>query len=132
MPVSMLAYRVTLARTATIQSISIFTKTSGGRLYLAIYSDNGGYPGTLKAATAEFTPSSGWNKRDVTSQVSLSAGTYWLVFEPSSNSYGTGYDANGSSGGSYEAPGTYSPMPSTFRAGGRANRYRFSLYATLL
>ena len=100
----LLAYKVSLPRTATIQSISIYTKKTGGKLYLAIYSDNAGYPGTLKAATAEFTPSSGWNTRNVTSQVSLSAGTYWLVFEPSSNSYGTGYDSGGPSNGSYETP----------------------------
>ena len=128
----LLAYRVSLAQTATIQSISIYTKKMGGKLYLAIYGDNGGRPGSLRAATAEFTPSSGWNKRDVTSQVSLSPGTYWLVFEPSSNSYGTGYDSGGPSNGSYERATTYGPMPSTFPAGGQASTNRFSLYATLL
>ena len=128
----LLAYKVSLTRTATIQSISIYTKNKGGKLYLAIYSDNAGYPGSLKATTAEFTPGSGWSTRDVTSKVSLSAGTYWLVFEPSSNNYGTGYDGSGPSNGSYEAPGTYGSMPSIFRSGARANGYRFSLYATLL
>jgi hypothetical protein len=128
----LLAYKVSLTRTATIQSISIYTKNNGGKLYLAIYSDNAGYPGSLQAATAEFTPASGWNTRNVTSQVSLSAGTYWLVFEPSSNAYGTGYDSSGPSNGSYEAPGIYGSMPSNFRLGGRANKYWFSLYATLI
>src|SRR4029077_1023255 len=121
-----------LTRTATIQSISIYTKNNGGKLYLAIYSDNAGYPDSLQAATGEFTPGSGWNTQNVTSQVSLSAGTYWLVFAPSSNGYGTGYDGSGPSNGSYEAPGIYGSMPSNFRPGGRANKYQFSLYATLI
>ncbi len=128
----LLAYKVSLPRAATIQSLSIYTKKSGGTLYLAIYDDNGGYPGALKASTAAFSPSTGWNTRDVTSKVSLPAGTYWLVYEPSSNSYGTGYDAGGSAKSSYEAAGSFGAMPSTYRSGARANSYRFSLYASFL
>ena len=127
----LLAHKVTLPQTATIQSLSIYTKRTGGRLYLAIYADNGGYPGALKATTVEFTPKNGWNTQNVTAPVSLPAGTYWLVYEPSSNNFGTGYDSvGGSPTNSYERSTSYGPMPATFPAGGRANSYRFSLYAT--
>ena len=128
----MLTYKVNLATTATIQSLSIYTKRTGGRLYLAIYGDNAGYPGALKATTAEFTPVTGWNTQSVTTKVALSPGTYWLVVEPSSNNYGTGYDGAGPANNSYNASRAYGPMPATFPAGGQANSYRFSLYATLL
>jgi hypothetical protein len=126
----LLAYKVSLPKAATIQSLSIYTRKTGGKVYMGIYADSAGYPGVLKAATAEFTPKSGWNTQSVTVPISLPAGTYWLVYEPSSNSFGTGYDAGGSANNSFERSTTYGPMPSTFPAGGRANRYRFSLYAT--
>jgi hypothetical protein len=128
----LLAYKVSLAQTATIQSISVYAKRTGGYLRVAIYSDNAGYPGTLQAATAEFAPVAGWNIRTVTSQIALSAGTYWLVCEPSSNSFGIGYDFAGSSKSSYTKAITYGPMPSAYPTGGSASSYRFSMYATLV
>ena len=127
----LLAYKVSLSRTALIQTLSIYTKRTGGKLYLGIYADHNGYPGALKAATAEFRPKHGWNTQTVTAPITLPAGTYWLVYEPSSNNFGTGYDAGGRSARhSYERFTTYGLMPSTFPAGGRANWYRFSLYGT--
>jgi hypothetical protein len=128
----LLAYKVSLPQTAKIQSLSIYTKQKGGKLYLAIYSDNAGHPGALKASTAEFTPQDGWNTQDVTSQVSLPPGTYWLVYEPSSNTYSTGYDNSGPLNGSYEATQNYGPMPLIFPSGGRSRSHRFSLYGSLL
>ena len=128
----LLASRVTLAQAATIQSLSVNTLRAGGTLYLAIYSDNGGYPGALKATTAQFTPTTGWNTKPVVAQALLPAGTYWLVLEPSSNTYGAAYDTAGSANSSINRQMPYGPMPSTFPAGGGPGTYRFSLYATVL
>lgn len=102
------------------------------RFYLAIYADNAGYPGALKATTAQFTPTTGWNTKSVVGPALLPAGTYWLVVEPSSNTYGVAYDSAGSATSSYLIAAPYGPMPSAFPAGGSAGTYRVSLYATLL
>ena len=45
-----------------------------------------GGPGALQASTTSFTPQNGWNTANVATPVSLSPGTYWLAYLPSSNS----------------------------------------------
>jgi len=81
------AENVTLAQAATVQSLSIYVASAGGRLILGIYDATGpnGGPGTLKASTARFTPGTGWNTVKVVAPVSLTAGNYWLAWLPSSN-----------------------------------------------
>ncbi|MBN2755277.1 MAG: hypothetical protein JXR81_10530 [Candidatus Goldbacteria bacterium] len=47
---------------------------------LAIYNNNAGQPGSVIAQTAARSGTTGWNEADLTSPVSLTAGsTYWLV-----------------------------------------------------
>ena len=79
-----------LTEAATIQSLSFYVTAASGNLILGIYDATGpsGGPGTLKASTASFTPTKGWNTAKVVTHVSLAAGSYWLAFLPSSNALG--------------------------------------------
>ena len=83
----LIAQPITLDRTATIESLSMYVNPAAGLLRLGIYDNNAGYPGARKAVTAEFTPVVGWNTQSVTTPVSLAAGTYWLAFTPSSSTF---------------------------------------------
>src|ERR1700719_203014 len=76
----------TLGQTATVQGLSFYVTGASGNLILGIYDATGpnGGPGTLKASTAAFAPTTGWNTAKVT-PVSLTAGAYWLAYLPSSN-----------------------------------------------
>ena len=79
-----------LSETATVQSLSFYVTAAAGNLILGIYDATGpgGGPGALKATTASFAPTKGWNTAKVKAPVSLPAGSYWLTFLPSSNALG--------------------------------------------
>ena len=85
-----LAQSATLAQAATVQSLSFYVTAASGNLILGIYDATGpnGGPGALKASTASFTPGTGWNTANVVTPVSLTAGSYWLAYLPSSNALG--------------------------------------------
>src|SRR5271166_5644623 len=115
---SLVAQKVTLSQTATIQSLSFYVNALGGNLRLGLYADNAGYPGALIASTNEFTPTStGWNTQNVVTPVSLTAGTYWLAYLPQSNSLGFEVSNNGS-GTARWINFNYGPLPATFPSGG--------------
>ncbi len=123
-----LAQSATLSETATIQSLSFYVRTAAGTLQLGIYSDNGGQPGTLMASTATFTPVVGWNTQDVTTPVSLPAGTYWLAYLPSDNGLGFQNDNTGTA----FWQGNYTTLPSPYPSNpSGSGSYHWSLYATL-
>ena len=79
-----------LTEAATVQSLSFYVTAASGNLVLGIYDASGpsGGPGALKASTASFAPTKGWNTAKVATPVSLAAGSYWLAFLPSSNALG--------------------------------------------
>ena len=56
-----------LSKTATVQSLSFYVTAASGNLILGIYDASGpsGGPGALKASTASFTPTKGWNTAKV-------------------------------------------------------------------
>src|SRR3989344_9553336 len=93
----LVAQSTTLSQTATIQSLSFYVTTAGGNLRLGIYDATGpgGGPGTKMAETNSFTPITGWNTANVVTPVSLTVGTYWLAYLPSSSSLGFKIDYNG-------------------------------------
>ena len=122
--------KATLGQTATIQSLSIYFRAAAGHSRLSIYDDKSNYPGTLKAQTAEFTPSVGWNTQNVTSPVSLTAGTYWLIWQTDNNSMSVAYNPNGTNAGAYKGL-TYAAPPANFPSGGSASPDE-SIYATLI
>jgi len=119
-----------LSQSATIQSLSFYVATAAGNLRLGIYSDNSGVPGTLKAWTNEFAATSGWNTQNVTSQVVLPAGNYWLVFLTDNDSM-VGKVATGSGTSYFVHPHTYGALPSTFPSGTSVSSQE-SFYATLI
>jgi hypothetical protein len=83
----LLAQSANLAQAATVQSLSFYVSAASGSLILGIYDATGpnGGPGVLKAWTNSFTPVTGWNTAKVVTPVSLTAGSYWLAYLPSSN-----------------------------------------------
>jgi hypothetical protein len=128
----LLSQSATLGQTATIQSLSFYVNTASGNLRLGIYDAAGtnGGPGNLIASTAEITPINGWNTANVTTPVSLSAGTYWLAFLPSSSSlhcshtYATGV----ATWYSY----AYGAIPAAYPATQDTMTAHWSFYATLV
>jgi hypothetical protein len=82
-----LAQETTLSQTATIQSLSFYVTRASGDLILGIYDATGsnGGPGVLKAKTNGFVATTGWNKANGVTPVSLPAGKYWLAYLPSSS-----------------------------------------------
>ena len=120
--------KASLGQTATIQSMSIYFKAVSGYVRLSIYDDKGNYPGTLRAQTAQFAPTAGWNTQNVTVPVTLSTGTYWLIWQTDNNSAGVAY-APGTS--AYIVTGyAYGAPPAAFPSGGKASPDE-SIYATL-
>jgi hypothetical protein len=128
----LLAQSATLSQTATIQSMSFYVTTAAGKLRLGIYDATGpnGGPGAKKAETAEITPATGWNTASVTSQVSLSAGTYWLAFLPSDDNLTSVRAADGSSSARYYSY-AYGTLPGTFSTNAQSDSSHWSFYATL-
>jgi hypothetical protein len=121
----------TLSQTATIQSMSFYVATAAGKLRLGIYDATGpsGGPGAKKAETAEITPITGWNTVNVTTPVSLTAGTYWLAYLPSDNNLHFRVDGTGVA----KAYGyTYAAMPATFSTSPTTYTAHWSLYASLV
>jgi hypothetical protein len=119
----------TLSQAATLQSLSFYVRTASGNLRLGVYDATGpsGGPGALKAQTASFVPTTGWNTQSVT-PVTLPAGTYWLMYFPSTNAL----HFNDGAGGSYKyANLTFTSMPATYPAVNGSGAAHWSFYATL-
>ncbi|MGA2657362.1 MAG: Ig-like domain-containing protein [Verrucomicrobiota bacterium] len=73
---------------ALIENLSVYvTNTDGSPMLMGIYDGSGGNgrPGALVAATAELTPTNGWNTASVTNAAPLPAGIYWLACEVNSD-----------------------------------------------
>ena len=82
-----------------------------------------------KAEPNSFVPVSGWNTANVITPVSLSAGTYWLAYLPSSN--GLTFKANFSSGTFKYYSYQFAAMPATFSTTPTTGTTHWSFYATL-
>ena len=126
----LLAQQATLSQTATIQSLSFYVSSAAGQLRLGIYDATGpsGGPGALKAQTAAFTPTTGWNTQSVTSQVSLAPGTYWLAYNPSDSNLAFVRDGTGSL--KYYSY-AFNTLPATFSTAPTSGTDHWSFYATL-
>lgn len=121
------AVKVTLNNDSILKSMSVNVKTAAGKMTMGVYTDNNGVPGALQAATPEFTPVAGWNTVSVTTPAVLPYGSYWLVFQPSSNSLATAFNA--SAGTVLVANRTYGALPASFPSSTPAAGTP-SLYAT--
>jgi hypothetical protein len=125
------AWKVVLPKAGTIQSLSINTPTGAGNLYLSIYNDNAGYPGTRQARTNSFAPANGWNTQPVVTPVALSAGIYWLSFN-SNNGTCTqaAYRVSSGTENVYISYAFAAP-PSTFPGSANTDTFVYSQYATI-
>lgn len=118
-----------LSQTATIQSMSINIKAAAGQMYMGVYSNVNGKPGTLLASTPQFTPVVGWNTINVSTPVSMTAGTYWLAYQPNDNALGQAFSTT--SGTTYFVqPRNYGVLPSTYPPSTLAANVESSVYAT--
>ena len=128
----LLAQSATLAQAATVQSLSFYVTAASGKLILGIYDATGpnGGPGALKASTASFSPVTGWNTANVITPVSLTAGSYWLAYLPSSN--GLGFRKTNASGNCEMYGHKFGSLPSKFSASPNScTPTTWSFYATL-
>jgi hypothetical protein len=75
------AQSITVSGPQLLQSLSLHNGAAGagGRLALALYTDNAGAPGSLVVGASVTATASGWNTLNVT-PVEIAAGTYWIAF----------------------------------------------------
>ncbi len=123
----LVAQRVTLTQTATLQSLSFYVSNASGRLQLGVYSNASGNPKSLLVLTPPFTPVVGWNTQTVQPTV-LTPGTYWLAYLPESDNLGFKMTR---SGVARYFTHTFGSMPSSFSATPTSGTYNWSFYATL-
>jgi Fibronectin type III domain len=81
---------VNLSQKATLHSLGLYCYVPDGTVYLGLYNDNGGAPGTLLASTPASPLVAGWNTVLVSTPTVLAPGTYWLSFIPSSSTMEAG------------------------------------------
>lgn len=114
---------------ATIQSMSVYVSAGSGNLRLGIYDDIGGYPKDLKAETAAFASSIGWNTAAVQTPVALPAGMYWLVIATDNSGVTFKMDNGSTINWWYSYP--FGPMASTYNSFSSMGGYhQYSAYAT--
>ena len=121
-----------LSQAATVQSLSFYVTAASGNLILGIYDASGpsGGPGALKASTASFAPTKGWNTAKVGTPVSLAAGSYWLAYLPSSNALG--FLKTNVTGNCKYYSYNFGSLPSKFSTSpASCNPTTWSFYATL-
>lgn len=128
----LVAQKVTSTQVGTLQTESFYVVTPAGKVRLGVYDATGpaGNPGKKLAETAEITPVAGWNTGPVTLPVVLPAGTYWLVYFPSSNTLSFRVDRSTGSVARISNL-TYQALPATFTANPVNSVSRWSFYATL-
>jgi acid phosphatase type 7 len=124
----LVAQQVSLAQSATLQSLSFYVRAASGNLRLGMYDDANGSPHNLLAQTAEFTPVVGWNTQNVQSPLALSPGTYWLAYLPQSSSL---HFAMTNSGAARWSGFSYAPLPATFSSSPQSGTFHWSFYASL-
>jgi len=125
----LLAQSATLGEDNTLVSLSFYVNTAVGDLQLGIYTDSSGTPGTLLTSTSTFTPTTGWNTQSVT-PTALTAGTYWLAYEPQNN--GLHFPFFSGAGSYCYKSNTFGSMPSSFGGcTGGSGTGRWSFYGTI-
>jgi hypothetical protein len=127
----LIAQQATLGQSATIQSMSFYVVNAAGKLRLGLYDATGpgGGPGVKKTETAEITPVAGWNTANVTSQILLPAGSYWLAYLPSDNNLSFRNSSSTTTPSRFYTF-TYGTMPATYSTAPSTTTSHWSLYAT--
>jgi hypothetical protein len=129
---TLVAQSMSVSQAGTLQSLSFYVSQTAGKLRLGLYdaAGPGGGPGVKLAETTEITPAVGWNTANITSQVNLNAGTYWLAYLTSDNNLHFVKTADGSSSGKFYSY-TYGPMPAAFSTTPSSTASHWSFYATV-
>ena len=118
----------------TLHSLSFYVDTAAGNLVLGVYDSSGanGGPGKLVAQTQAFTPVVGWNTYSLSSTASVSAGSYWLAYLPSSNNLVMGFvSASGQQAQTMNYTYSSTMTPSTFGPASDTGTGNWSIYATV-
>jgi hypothetical protein len=77
--------RITMTQDGVITALEMYVVSeSGGRISMALYSDNGGTPGALIAQSAAQTAVVGWNAVNIPATMEP-AGTYWVGWQMDSD-----------------------------------------------
>jgi Domain of unknown function (DUF4082) len=125
--------QVTLTQPGSLMSMSVFSGSAGTPLFIGMYTDAGGVPGTLIASSALFTSVVGLQTAPIPSQPFLTPGTYWCAvqYQQFASSY-TGYLNTPAGLGAYSAcPWDGVAMAATWPSGSSTGSYQYSIYATL-
>jgi len=121
----MKATKTTLSENGTVTQLNLYSHSTAGNARVALYSDSGGAPATLQVESGSQALSAGWNTFDVT-DISLSAGTYWLVWQYDGAASAPSYTA-GSAGDGYYKIQEYGAFPSSFGSGTSSSE-KWSMY----
>jgi hypothetical protein len=125
------AFSYTAAASGTTGDIHVYvnTGTTATKLFVGVYADSGGKPGSLLASGSISSPQAGaWNDVSVTSATITQGSTYWIAL------LGTGgqlnyLDTGSGSGASYVNSGaSLSSLPATYASGNEWNASPASAY----
>ncbi len=111
-----------------ISSLSFYSHATGS-FRAAIYSDNSG-PNSKLWECGDTAATTGWNSVAIASgsptALTLSSGTYWLIWQWNSVNAGPSYSAGSSGDGQYKAT-AYDTFPATW-SGGTVSSEKWSIY----
>ena len=127
-----IATQVNFAAAGTVTNLNVYlqnVKANTG-VYVGLYTDSGGEPGTLLAqASRDLSIGSGWYAFDIP-DVSVSAGNYWLAFGPQKEGRFYYSTTGGNSRVSNYDPVT--GLAPTWTGTTQSNSWSISAYATFL
>lgn len=127
------ASKITLGSHASLLkslALDVDLPLASEKLRLGIYDSTGpnGNPGKLLATTDSFDNTAGWNKKPLTTFVSLPAGDYWIAFLASSSSVKVKQTTT--SGNFIKSAKSWGELPATF-PNAIPSTGHFSAYATV-
>jgi hypothetical protein len=118
-----LGQAIVVPNACTLTKVALNSTGTGASGYLALYSDVGGSPSALVAATQLFALTSGANEVSIGAPVPLAPGTYWIagdytatapVARTSTGAITTKYISRSAS---LAPPDPWSPAPTTYTTG---------------
>lgn len=123
------AIPATLGETAHLQAIRMEFQVADGNVTCGVYSDSSGLPGTLLASTADSTIVAGVHDYSTSTNPSLSAGSYWIVWY---SNVATPFGQGGSSFCAYKARTYDGALPATFGSEDGSGDWNWIARAVLL
>ena len=117
---TVVAYRVNVMNTSLLDSFGVFVPAASGDFRMALYANTSNAPGALVAQMpARRALANGSNTADITPDVMVGSGDYWLVLRVG-QSTAVGYSAAGVTGSqclrNIDLPSLDDPWPTSFGA----------------